>query len=91
MTELARAATEGILPGVPRDGADWVGSTRNGTLMEKRQTAAEREELRAAFLKQAAEQWDRLFDPARQGDLRTFDQREAQAEELAHTLVGLHF
>lgn len=54
--------------------------------MEKRQTAAEREARRAAFMKEAAGQWDSLFDPARQGDLRTFDQREAQAVELAHAL-----
>lgn len=54
--------------------------------MEKRQTAAEREALRAAFLEQAAAQWNILFDPARQTELRTFDQREAQAVELARAL-----
>lgn len=54
--------------------------------MEKRQTAAERGALRAVFLEEAAAQWDRLFEPARQGELRTFDQREAQAVELGRAL-----
>ena len=54
--------------------------------MERRMTAAEREALRATFLEQAAAQWELLFDPPRQGELRTFDQREAQAVELARSL-----
>jgi hypothetical protein len=54
--------------------------------MERRMTAAEREALRAQFLEEAAARWNDLFDPVRRGELRTFDQREAQAVELARGL-----
>lgn len=54
--------------------------------MLRRLTAEERDRALAAFLHSAQEAWARMFDPAHQGDLQTFDQRDEAALEVAQTL-----
>lgn len=49
-------------------------------------TAAERQAAREAFFAEAAARWDAMFDPTRQGELRTFDQREEEAVNLSRAL-----